>query len=77
MSRLLVTLCALSAIACPTAKSPDTEDATPPDVGVPPTETCPTYTPSKRAFFGELHSHTGFSFDARSYQNVLTPLILV
>ena len=34
---------------------------------------CVHYTPNRIALFGEFHSHTGFSFDARSYQNTLTP----
>jgi hypothetical protein len=36
-------------------------------------EACSHYTPTRLALFGEFHSHTGFSFDARSYDNVLTP----
>ena len=37
-------------------------------------EECAHYTPNRMALFGEFHSHTGFSFDARSYDNVLTPV---
>lgn len=36
-------------------------------------ERCGDATPLKRAYYGDLHAHTGFSFDARSYGNVLTP----
>jgi hypothetical protein len=60
------------------------DSAPPPDTSQPPpTEPLVTYTEERtpcadrtverRAYFGDLHVHTGFSFDARSYQNVLTP----
>jgi hypothetical protein len=34
---------------------------------------CASYSPTRHAYFGDLHSHTGFSFDARSYDTVVTP----
>jgi len=34
---------------------------------------CATVDPDKRAFFGDLHVHGAFSFDARNYDTVLTP----
>lgn len=36
-------------------------------------EPCADHDPLRRALFGDLHVHTGFSFDARSYDTVLTP----
>lgn len=37
-------------------------------------EPCEDHRPLRRALYGDLHVHTGFSFDAASYGNVLTPV---
>jgi hypothetical protein len=34
---------------------------------------CAHYTATRQPFYGDLHVHTGFSFDARNYDNRLTP----
>ncbi|HEY3448052.1 MAG TPA: DUF3604 domain-containing protein [Myxococcales bacterium] len=34
---------------------------------------CASRTPTRRALFGDLHAHTGFSFDAWAYGNRATP----
>ena len=36
-------------------------------------EACTNASPWRNLYFGELHSHTAFSFDARSYDTVVTP----
>ncbi|MFH2006191.1 MAG: DUF3604 domain-containing protein [bacterium] len=36
-------------------------------------EPCAEHNPLRNAYFGELHSHTGFSFDAHVYGNHFTP----
>ncbi len=36
-------------------------------------EPCADFDASRKALYGDLHAHTGFSFDARVYDNRLTP----
>ena len=71
MTRIATILCALVTATCTTTEPEP--DAAPVDSADPAAKRCENYTASKRALFGELHSHTAFSFDARSYHNVLTP----
>ena len=64
-SPVLVVTLALLAATC-TGETPEvtsTEDRTP----------CATVDPDKRPFYGDLHVHAAFSFDARNYDTVLEP----
>ena len=61
MTRVLL-VCLLAVAGC-TGDSDDRAD----------TGACADYDPRRNAYFGDLHVHTGFSFDARAYDNLLTP----
>lgn len=84
---LALTLAALT--ACDDGPDATPADATPADAHTPdaappplpdapvaytaPRAPCATRNPLRDAYFGDLHVHTGFSFDAHAYGNPLTP----
>lgn len=74
MRRVIPPLALLLAAGCG-----DDDDPRPPlpEVEVVYTETraaCAARDPLRAAYFGDLHVHTGFSFDAAAYGNPLTPI---
>lgn len=68
----------LTLLALPACDDEDEAPARPPlpeitTVQTESREPCAEQNPLRNAYFGDLHVHTGFSFDAHAYQNPLTP----
>lgn len=57
----------LAAVAC------SAPPASPPPPYVEPREPCAAHDPGRRLFFGDLHIHTGYSFDAHAFDVHTTP----
>ena len=73
-----LTLALLGPIAACTLEGPSRSEWTPPGgpaepAALLPREACTDHDPQKRAFFGDLHVHTGLSMDARTRDVLLTP----
>ncbi len=67
----ILTAAALSATGC--SKKPVDEGPPPRITYTEEREPCEEYDHLRRAYFGDLHSHTGYSFDAVSYGNHHSP----
>src|SRR5262245_3371221 len=74
---------ALAASAC-TAEPERTAAAPPEPIAAQPAPaapaaaavtTCPDFNPLKNAYFGDLHTHTAFSYDAYTFETRVEPIL--